>query len=135
MIQRLGVSGVDVAAVAASVLTAWNGGHDGIFEDALRGVDELSRRRRNLDRMRRPFDALEAERLEALESAVESLREHRAIQAEIRAAVHILEHLANPPLCLVTLPRSGVLKPGVFDQESPTRSGAYNLSSEAGLAV
>ena len=99
MSQRLIVGAGDVADIARRLLAAWEGGHDALFEDALRSLDELSRLQ-GRHAGHALLDSLEAERMEALESAVELLRERTRFQPEIRAAVHILEHLANPPLCL-----------------------------------
>ena len=95
MSQRRGAGKEDVANVARSILAAWEAGHVGMIESALGDLQDLSERSGF-----RPFDSLEAERIEALECAVESLRARSPRQSEIRAAVHILNHLANPPLCL-----------------------------------
>ena len=69
-----------VAGKASLVLSAWKNGE-----------------RLMLDEWRtQGFDALETERMEVLESVVESLQGHRNLSSDrVRAAVRLLEHLAT----------------------------------------
>ncbi len=71
-----------VAGKASLVLSAWKNGE-----------------RLHLGECRRhDLDALETERMEVLESVVESLQGHRNLSPDrIRAAERLLEHLAKRP--------------------------------------
>ena len=71
-----------VAGKASLVLSAWKNGE-----------------RLWLDEWRtRGFDALETERMEVLESVVESLQGQSKLSSDrVRAAVRLLEHLAKGP--------------------------------------
>ena len=71
-----------VAGTASQVLSAWNNGQ-----------------RLSLENWRaQDLNALETERMEALESVVESLQEPDKLSSDrVRAAVRLLEHLASAP--------------------------------------
>ena len=71
-----------VAGTASQVLSAWKNGQ-----------------RLSLQEWRdQDLNALETERMEVLESVVESLQKHEKLSSErVRAAVRLLEHLANTP--------------------------------------
>ena len=71
-----------VAGKASLVLSAWKNGE-----------------RLTLNEWRtQGFDTLESERMEVLESVVESLQGDRKISSDrVRAAVRLLEHLAKEP--------------------------------------
>jgi len=71
----------DVAGAASQVLNAWKNGWCLDLQDW-----------RDLD-----LNALETERMEVLESVVESLQKQEKLSSHrLRAAVRLLEHLANP---------------------------------------
>lgn len=75
----------DVAGAASQVLSAWRDGRRPSLED-WRAVE---------------LDALEAERMEVLESVVESLQRQDKLSSDrVRVAVRLLEHLAKGPACL-----------------------------------
>lgn len=76
---------VDVAGAASQVLSAWKNGQ-----------------RPNLETWRsHGLNALETERMEVLESVVESLQRHDRLSSDrVRAAVRLLEHLAKEPFAL-----------------------------------
>jgi hypothetical protein len=71
-----------VAGTASQVLSAWKKGQ-----------------RLSLQEWRdQDLNALETERMEVLESAVESLQKHETLSSDrVRAAVQLLEHLAKTP--------------------------------------
>ena len=71
-----------VAGTASQVLSAWKNGQ-----------------RLNLQDWRdQDLNALETERMEVLESVVESLQKHERLSSDrVRAAVRLLEHLAKMP--------------------------------------
>jgi len=74
------------AGTASQVLSAWKNGQRLILQD-WRAQD---------------LNALETERMEVLESVVESLQKHEKLSSDkVRAAVRLLEHLANAPAALV----------------------------------
>jgi hypothetical protein len=70
-----------VAGTASQVLSAWK-----------------NRQRLSLQDWRdQNLNALETERMEVLESVVESLQKHEKLSSDrVRAAVRLLEHLAQP---------------------------------------
>ncbi|HTA71263.1 MAG TPA: hypothetical protein VK776_23415 [Bryobacteraceae bacterium] len=75
-----------VAGTASEVLIAWKNGQRPSLQDW-----------RTQD-----LDALETERMEVLESVVESLqKQDRLPSARLRAAVRLLEHLAKEPAGLL----------------------------------
>jgi hypothetical protein len=86
MVLRQQSQPADVAGAASQVLRAWKNGQ-----------------RLNLQHWttRDPgLDALETERMEVLESVVESLQKHEKLSStRLRAAVRLLEHLASVPGC------------------------------------
>jgi hypothetical protein len=71
-----------VAGTASQVLSAWKNGQ-----------------RLSLQEWRdQDLNALETERMEVLESVVESLQKHEKLSSDrVRAAVQLLEHLAKTP--------------------------------------
>lgn len=72
----------DVAGAASQILSAWKNGQ----RPSLR------------DWRMHALNALETERMEVLESVVESLQGHDRLPSDrIRAAVRLLEHLAKAP--------------------------------------
>jgi hypothetical protein len=74
-----------VAGTASQVLSAWKNGQRLSLHDW-----------RDQD-----LNAIEAERMEVLESVVESLQKHEGLSSDrVRAAVRLLEHLAKAPACL-----------------------------------
>lgn len=75
----------DVAGAASQLLSAWKNGQ-----------------RLNLEDWRtRGLNALETERMEVLESVVESLQKRERLSSDrLRAAVRLLEHLAEAPVRL-----------------------------------
>jgi hypothetical protein len=74
-----------VAGTASQVLSAWKNGQRLSLQD-WRGQD---------------LNALETERMEVLESVVESLQKHDKLSSDrVRAAVRLLEHLAKAPVPL-----------------------------------
>jgi hypothetical protein len=71
-----------VAGTASQVLSAWKNGQ------------RLSLQNWRADGL----NALETERMEVLESVVESLQKHEKLSSDrVRAAVRLLEHLAKAP--------------------------------------
>jgi hypothetical protein len=71
-----------VAGTASQVLSEWKNGQCLSLQDW-----------RDKD-----LNALEAERMEVLESVVESLQKHEKLSSDrVRAAVRLLEHLAKAP--------------------------------------
>jgi hypothetical protein len=71
-----------VAGTASQVLSEWKNGQRLSLQDW-----------RHKD-----LNALEAERMEVLESVVESLQKHEKLSSDrVRAAVRLLEHLAKGP--------------------------------------
>jgi hypothetical protein len=72
----------DVAGTASQILTAWKNGQ-----------------RPSLRNWRaHQMNALETERMEVLESVVESLQKHDKLSSDrLRVAVRLLEHLAQAP--------------------------------------
>ena len=71
-----------VAGTASQVLSAWKNGQR-LTLDAWRAHD---------------LNALETERMEVLESVVESLQKQDELSSDrVRAAVRLLEHLAQTP--------------------------------------
>ncbi len=88
-------SRANVAHISALLLGAWKQGDDESFQAELRRAQLLSTQAHGLD-------ALETERMEVLESIVESLDGQRRpscsgpVSSErMRAAVRLLEHLAT----------------------------------------
>jgi hypothetical protein len=77
----------DAASIATRVLAAWKSGHKGACAKELARALELCR-------SLHPPETLEAERLEILTGAIESLGASRPEQ--VQAAIHLLEHLAHP---------------------------------------
>lgn len=74
-----------VAGTASEVLIAWKNGQRPSLQDW-----------RTQD-----LNALETERMEVLESVVESLQKQDKVSSDrLRAAVRLLEHLAKDPACL-----------------------------------
>jgi hypothetical protein len=76
------IESADIAGTASQVLSAWkNGQRPSLL--AWRAQD---------------LNALETERMEVLESVVESLQKHDKLSSHrVRAAVRLLEHLAQAP--------------------------------------
>jgi hypothetical protein len=85
-----------VAHISSRILVAWREGDDASFQAELNRAQRLSTQARGLD-------ALETERMEVLESVVESLDERGYFlspdepgsSVRVRAAVRLLEHLAS----------------------------------------
>ena len=82
MVLRPQAERQDVAVAASQILNSWKNGE-----------------RLSLDEWRtQRLDALETERMEVLESVVESLQGPRKLSSDrVRAAVRLLEHLAKGP--------------------------------------
>ena len=82
MVLRQQTEPADVAGAASQVLSAWKSGQ-----------------RPNLQDWRaQELNALETERMEVLESVVESLQGQDKLSSDkVRAAVRLLEHLAKAP--------------------------------------
>jgi hypothetical protein len=81
MVPRQQIERADVAGTASQVLSAWKNGQ-----------------RLSLEAWKRPnLNALETERMEVLESVVESLQKRDKLSSDrLRAAMRLLEHLAQP---------------------------------------
>ncbi len=76
----------DVASIAGRVLVACKSGHDaGLFHEVARARSFTTRTQR--------FDTLEAERMDVLAGALESLAGARP--DGVQAAMYVLEHLAS----------------------------------------
>ena len=86
MVLRQSSESSSVAIAASHLLSAWKNG------------ERLSLDEWRMDARRmQGLDALETERMEVLESVVESLQGNRQLSSDrLRAAVRLLEHLANP---------------------------------------
>ena len=86
----------EVATIAGRILHAWNDGQGISLQRELGRAEGLNPKADSLT-------SLEMERMEVLESAIETLRRHQvpsrsAVEAsgdQVRAAVRLLEHLAN----------------------------------------
>lgn len=83
MVARSETEPQNAASAASQILHAWRSGQ-----------------RPQVDQWRtQVWDALEAERMEVLESVVETLQSRTKLPPEkVRAAVRLLEHLAQAPL-------------------------------------
>ena len=77
----------NVASIATRVLAAWKSGHMQACPKELARAQELCK-------SLHPLETLEAERLEVLIGAIDSLGASRPEQ--VQAAIYLLEHLAHP---------------------------------------
>ena len=108
----------DAACIAGRVLIAWRSGTAVDFEKQV----ELSL---NVVAQYRSLDTCEMEKLEALQGALECLK--NLPHARVHAAIRLLEHLAKQKLLK--------LSAELFDEKSPVSPGTGDLSRETTFPV